>query len=190
VLVAASTHAGEDELLLAAYRAIRQARGACLLVLVPRHPERFEPVFRLCREQGWQVRRRSEGVDPRAEDDILVADTMGELLLLLGTATVAVFGGSLLARGGHNVLEAAVWGVPVVTGPGMDNFAEISQLLSAAGAMIRLDAPAGLTSVLLELLADPPRCRQMGAAGAQAVAENRGAARRQLALVARQLAER
>jgi 3-deoxy-D-manno-octulosonic-acid transferase len=188
VLVAASTHPGEEELILSAYRRIRQMRGECLLVLVPRHPERFDEVSGLCSQQGWQVLRRSAGADPTAVDDILLGDTMGELLLLLGTATVAVFGGSLLGHGGHNVLEAAAWGVPVVTGPHMENFAEVSELLGVAGALVGLDCVAGLDSCLLELLQDPQRRHRMGAAGTRVVADNRGASARLLALISQRLA--
>jgi 3-deoxy-D-manno-octulosonic-acid transferase len=157
-------------------------------VLVPRHPERFAEVLELCREQGWRVSRRSAGGTPAPADDILLGDPMGELLLLLGTATVAVFGGSLLGHGGHNVLEAAAWGVPAVTGPHMENFAGVTELLSAGGALVQLDSVAGLDSCLLELLGDPARRERMGAAGMRAVAENRGASDRLLALVAPLLA--
>ncbi len=188
VLLAASTHEGEERMILAAYRELRQALGDCLLVLVPRHPERFDAVFALCRQQGWAVVRRSGGTDPSAADDILLGDTMGELLLLLGTATVAVVGGSLVAHGGHNVLEAAAWGVPVISGPHMENFAEIGGQLRAAGGMRQLEHPAGLTVCLLELLRDPELRRRMGAAGMAVVAGNRGASARLLDLVARQLA--
>ena len=188
VLVAASTHAGEEALILAAYREVRHSLGACLLVLVPRHPERFDEVFSLCRQQGWEVLRRSAGTDPTAADDILLGDTMGELLLLLGTATVAIFGGSLAGHGGHNVLEAAAWGVPVISGPHMENFAEISRQLCAAGGMRQLESPAGLTAGLLELLGDPEQRQRMGAAGMDVVARNRGAGARLQVLLARQLA--
>lgn len=191
ILVAASTHPGEEQQLLEAFGQIRQAPGAaldrCLLVLVPRHPERFDEVFGLCRKQGWRLARRSVDGVAAATDDILLGDTMGELLLLLGTATVAVVGGSLVEHGGHNVLEAAAWGVPVVTGPCMHNFTESSELLTAAGAMVKLDSAAELAPRLLELLGDPKRCAQMGAAGRQVLAENRGASQRLLALVAQQL---
>jgi 3-deoxy-D-manno-octulosonic-acid transferase len=189
VLVAASTHAGEEELILDAFAALRQrGNDKCLLVLVPRHPERFDGVHDLCLRQGWRVVRRSSGIDPGPVTDILLGDTMGELLLLLGSATVAVIGGSLVERGGHNVLEPAAWGVPVVTGPYMHNFAEISDLLTAAGAMIRLAQPVQLSQCLLQLLADPRRCHQMGMAGQQVVADNRGARERLLMLVAQLLA--
>lgn len=188
VLVAASTHPGEEALVLAAFRDIRRTRSDCLLVLVPRHPERFEKVHGLCVREGWQVVRRSSDSEPSGADDILLGDTMGELLLLLGTATVAVVGGSLLAHGGHNVLEAAVWGVPAVSGPHMENFAEVSARLEAAGAVIRLDTPGALSDTLQRLLDDADLRQRMGMAGLQVLDENRGASARLLALVQRQLA--
>ncbi|MEH6635828.1 MAG: lipid IV(A) 3-deoxy-D-manno-octulosonic acid transferase [Halioglobus sp.] len=184
ILLAASTHAGEDEQILRAFAAVRQSIGNCLLVIVPRHPERFEAVYRLCVDAGWQVVRRSTGPDPGVQDDIVVGDTMGELRLLLGVASVAVIGGSLVEHGGHNALEAAAWGVPVVSGPYMSNFAAISALLSAAGAMIMLDDPARLGACLEDLLRNPLRCQQMGRAGQQVLADNRGAQQRLLALTA------
>lgn len=189
VLVAASTHPGEDEKILQAFARIRQETDHCLLVLVPRHPERFDEVHALCRGQGWNVVRRSNGVSPGPGSDVLLGDTMGELLLLLSVGQVAVIGGSLVPHGGHNVLEAAAWGVPVVTGPYMFNFEEISGLLVAAGAMVRLQDPADLTACLQALLADCPRRLEMGAAGRRVVADNRGARERLLALVAENLAE-
>ena len=188
ILVAASTHPGEDEQILAAFRQLRCSVDNCLLVLVPRHPERFDDVYALCVREGWQVVRRSAGSAPGVGGDIVLGDTMGELVLLLGAATVAVMGGSLVARGGHNVLEAAVWGVPVITGPHMFNFPEISTLLVTAGAMIMLDDPLQLGACLAGLLGDPRQCREMGAAGQRVVADNRGAKQRLLELVAEQLA--
>lgn len=187
VLVAASTHAGEEEQILAAFARVRQQFGNCLLVLVPRHPERFEEVYALCVRAGWGVLRRSVGTSPTMSDDVLLGDTMGELLLLLGTATIAVMGGSLVERGGHNVLEAAAWGVPVVTGPHMTNFTAIGELLTEAGAMLLLDAPDQLGDCLLDLLGDSGRRQKMGAAGRQVVAANRGATQRLLTLVEERL---
>ena len=192
VLVAASTHPGEEALVLAALAALRAAPDPllqdCLLVLVPRHPERFDEVFELCRAQGWQVRRRSVDASPGAGDDILLGDTMGELLLLLGTATVAVVGGSWVERGGHNVLEPAAWGVPVVTGPSLFNFARSASLLVEAGALVKLESGAELAPCLQGLLTDPGRREAMGAAGRRVLADNRGATGRLLALVATLLA--
>ncbi len=192
VLVAASTHPGEEALILAAFRELRASPLAllqhCLLVLVPRHPERFDDVFGLCRARGWQVRRRSAGTCPGAGDDILLGDTMGELLLLLGTASVAVVGGSWVERGGHNVLEPAAWGVPVVTGPSLFNFAHSASLLIEAGALVKLAPGAELAPCLQGLLTDPERREAMGAAGRRVLADNRGATGRLLALVAALLA--
>jgi len=187
IVVAASTHPGEDERVLAAFSQLRRRLDNSLLVLVPRHPERFAAVHTLCVSDGWQVVRRSTGVIPGTNDDIVLADTIGELLLLLGVATVAVVGGSLEKHGGHNVLEAAAWGVPVITGPHMYNFSQASSLLCDAGAMIMLDDPAALGDSLEALLHNPQQRRQMGAAGQQVVADNRGAKQRLLQLVAENL---
>jgi 3-deoxy-D-manno-octulosonic-acid transferase len=187
VIVAASTHPGEDEQILRAFAEVRAAVDNCLLVIVPRHPERFDSVFELCSAGGWQVQRRSRRAELTPADDILLGDSMGELLLLLSGATVAVIGGSLVNHGGHNVLEAAAWGVPVVTGPYMFNFAEISDLLSAAGAMEQLDAVDDLSTCLIQLLADPAKRRDMGTAGQRVVADNRGAKKRLLTLIDDQL---
>jgi len=188
VVVAASTHAGEEALILDAYRGIREALGPCLLVLVPRHAERFDDVGELCRRQGWQVLRRSAGRNPEPGDDVLLGDTMGELLLLLGSATVAVIGGSWRSGGGHNPLEAAAWGVPVVVGPHISNFEDICQRLITAGAMVQLERPDGLAPCLVQLLEDPLRCQSMGTAGLQVMRDNRGASAAVMALVAEQLA--
>ena len=134
-------------------------------------------------DAGWRTKTRSSGICPIASDDIVLGDTMGELLLLLGAADIALIGGSLVPHGGHNVLEASVWGVPVVTGPHMFNFVEISELLTRAGAMTVLPEGVDLGEMLADLLADVPRRKQMGAAGQRVVAANRGALEQQLALI-------
>ncbi len=183
VIVAASTHPGEDEQLLAAFSYVRQSVDNCLLVIVPRHPERFDLVNALCVGAGWNVQRRSSGNDAGPAVDVVLGDTMGELLLLLSGASVAVVGGSLVNHGGHNVLEASAWGVPVVTGPHMFNFSEISDLLVAAGAMTRLTDTTELGRCLVGLLLNPERRDEMGEAGQRVVADNRGAQKRLLELI-------
>jgi len=187
VIVAASTHPGEDEQILTAFSQVRQGIDNCLLVIVPRHPERFDRVSELCASAGWSVQRRSTGIAPGPGDDIVIGDTMGELLLLLSGATVAVIGGSLVNHGGHNALEASAWGVPVVTGPHMFNFTDISDLLLAAGAMILLTDPADLGNCLAELLASTEKRREMGEAGQRVVADNRGAKKRLLEIIDKEL---
>jgi 3-deoxy-D-manno-octulosonic-acid transferase len=184
IWVAASTHPAEESLLLAAFAAVREAVDDCLLVLVPRHPERFDEVYELCTTAGWNTRRRSSGSPPDAGVDIVLGDTVGELLLLLSLARVAFMGGSLVPHGGHNVLEAAVWGVPVLSGPHVFNFGEVSRLLVAAGAMEIVHQPQSLGERCICLLRHPERCHRMGAAGQQVVADNRGARQRLLQLVA------
>jgi 3-deoxy-D-manno-octulosonic-acid transferase len=190
VLIAASTHPGEDEQILQAFAQLRQSVKDTLLILVPRHPERFDSVFQLCKEAGYRMCRRSDGVAPLAATDIVIGDTMGELLLLLSLADVAIIGGSLVPTGGHNVLEASAWGVPVVTGPYMFNFTEIAELLTGAGAMIALERPAALAECLTDLFADLAKRTQMGTAGRQVVADNRGAKKRLLALIDQQIVTR
>jgi 3-deoxy-D-manno-octulosonic-acid transferase len=187
ILLAASTHPGEEEHLLGALRQLRDAGNPCLLVLAPRHPERCAQVQARCVGAGWRVVRYSVSTALSASDDILLVDTAGDLLPLLGAATIAFIGGSLVPRGGHNAVEAAVWGVPVVSGPHMENFAGVSALLVDAGAMIMLADARPLAVTLARLLADQPRREAMGAAGRRVVAQNRGGQRKLLELVAGQL---
>jgi 3-deoxy-D-manno-octulosonic-acid transferase len=175
VVVAASTHPGEDEKVLEAFARLRQQIPDCLLVLVPRHPERFDVVFRQCCAAGWSVQRRTDAAVLDTSTDVLLGDTMGELLLLLSAADVALIGGSLVPHGGHNVLEAAAWGVPVITGPYMFNFADVSKRMVESGAMLQLDNSANLGEELSALMQDQGRRERMSLAGKQVVAENRGA---------------
>ena len=142
ILLAASTHPGEDELVLDAFADLRGEIADSLLLLIPRHPQRAAVVEALCRERGWDVVRRSAGITPGAGNDIILVDTVGELAVLQSVATVVVVGGSLVPRGGHNPLEAAAWGVPLVCGPHMENFQGICRQLVAAGAMIQLQPEA------------------------------------------------
>jgi 3-deoxy-D-manno-octulosonic-acid transferase len=188
VVLAASTHPGEDEQVLAAFETLRRSEPSCRLLLAPRHPERFEEVCSLARNAGWSVARRSKGAGPGPGTDVLLCDTMGELPALYGIATVAVIGGSLVPNGGHNPLEAAVWGVPVLSGPSMFNFEDVSARLLLAGAMIRLEASEDLAASLGSLLRDPDACRAMGQAGQRVIEQNRGVTERLLALVASELA--
>lgn len=188
ILVAGSTHQGEEKLLLDAFTAIRRACPQALLVLVPRHPERFDAVYALAGRE-WQVSRRSECDHPGASDDIFLCDTMGELGLMYSVATVALVGGSLVPHGGHNPLEAAAWQVPIVSGSHMYNFARISELLARAGAMLVLEDPRQLGNCLLELLQNREDCKKRGEAAAAVLADNRGARELLLRLVQEKLAD-
>ena len=185
VWLAASTRDGEEALILTRLARLRQRFPRLLLVLVPRHPERFTEVNQLCRRAGYRVALRSE-TRGRALDkdvDIFIGDTMGELLLFYGAAEVAFVGGSLVPTGGHNVLEACAVGVPVVFGPHMFNFSEIGRLTVERGAGVQVANLHQLETVVTDLLEDPNRRFEMGEAGKRMVAENRGALEKTLALI-------
>jgi 3-deoxy-D-manno-octulosonic-acid transferase len=184
VWIAASTRDGEEPLVLDAYGRLRQRFPDLLLVLVPRHPERFDAVAKLCVQQGFGIERRSRRIDGAATDtDILLGDTMGELLLLHAAADVAYIGGSLVPLGGQNLLEACAVGTPVVFGPHMFNFREISRLALERGAARQVADSAGLADAVAAWLSDPEARRHAGEAGRQLVADNRGALDRTLALL-------
>jgi len=189
VWIAASTHAGEDEVLLAAHRALLAQHPDAVLILVPRHPERFPKVAELIASSDLNFERRSASLASAAAapvastTSVILGDTMGELLLLLGCADIAFVGGSLIDHGGHNTLEPAAWGLPVVTGLSDFNFAEISALLEAAGGLQKIDGDRALAEVLQTLFAKP-LCRQRQGAAAKAVVDNnRGALQRLLAII-------
>ena len=188
VFVAASTHQGEDELVLDAFVQLKAEFSNALLVLVPRHPERFSQVLTLCQLREWHVLTRTSGIAPDPSVDILLGDTMGELSLFLGAASVAFIGGSLVAHGGHNMLEASAWGVPVVSGPHVFNFADISQLLEQAGGLQFVEDSNQLAQCLINLMADTSKCQTMGKAGLTMVEQNRGATQKLLVLIDHQLA--
>ena len=174
--LAASTHEGEEEQVLQAFAGLRAQLPDCLLVLVPRHPERFTAAIKLCERAGYTVARRSEQSGELAPAvDVLVGDTMGELQLFFAAADVAFVGGSLVATGGHNILEAAAVGTPSVVGPHMFNFREILALSLERKAVVQVQDVAELVSRTAELLARPNLRHDMGAAGRRLVEENRGA---------------
>lgn len=187
VWVAGSTHEGEDELLLDVFRQLRQQFRDCLLVLVPRHPERFESVAALCRHRGYHTVLRSEGVACTPDTEVFIGDSMGELPLFYAAADVAFVGGSLVPHGGHNLLEPAALGVPVVTGPNVFNFVEICELLLQAGACEKVENTAGLLHTVSLWLADANERHRVGQRGREVVERNRGALQSVLAMIDRHL---
>jgi 3-deoxy-D-manno-octulosonic-acid transferase len=181
VWIAGSTHAGEEEQVLDAHASLQAARPDALLILVPRHKDRFAAVAELLKRRGIAFARRSEmtGVDA----SVILGDTVGELALLYACADAAFVGGSLVAVGGHNLLEPAALGMPVLTGPSYLNSKEIAQLLLARGAALEVKSAADLAAALEQLLADPAERRRIGAIGREIVASNRGSVERLLALI-------
>lgn len=183
--IAASTHAGEDEIVLAAHRALRARFPSLLLVLVPRHPERFDAVAALAAREGGAVARRSRGDVVAADTAVYLGDTMGELNLLYATADVAFVGGSFSGTGGHNLLEPAALALPLCSGPSLFNFQQIADALAARGALqVVADADA-LAGTVSAWLADDVARLAAGRRGRDFVQENRGALARTLALIER-----
>ncbi len=183
VWVAASTHEGEEEIVLAAHARLRKVLPEALLVLVPRHPERFDRVVSAIIRAGHQPVRRSAGELPGPDDPVYLADTMGELPVLLGAADAAFIGGSLARVGGHNMLEAAAQGVPVCFGPHTYNFALISRMLLDCGAAREVNDAEELAAVMADWLGDASRRAEAGEAGRAVVERNRGALQRLYALL-------
>jgi len=175
VWIAASTHAGEDEVVLAAHRQVLKKHSEALLILVPRHPERFNSVFELSRQQGFASVRRSTAEPVTRETSVLVGDTMGELLFLYALADIAFVGGSLVPNGGHNLLEPAALDKPVLSGPHLFNFLEIAAMLRSAGALEEVSDAAGLAAVVQRLIEGPEQAQAMADAGLAVMKANQGA---------------
>lgn len=183
VWIAASTHEDEEAAVIAIHRRLRARFPGLLLLWAPRHPERFRVVAESARAVGWTVSTRSRVRWPQHGDDVFVIDTLGELMCFYAGADVAFVGGSLQAIGGHNLLEPAATGTPIVTGPHLHNFVEIAERLQAAGALRIGDDADAVQRELERLLADPEQRAQMIAAGRALVELGRGALAKTIALL-------
>lgn len=182
--IAASTHPDEEAQVLAIDRALRARWPDLLLLWAPRHPERFRPVSQLAIAAGLRVATRTLTLQPDAGDAVFVVDTLGELQSFYACADVAFVGGSLQPVGGHNLLEPAAVGVPIVTGPHLHNFSDIAAQLRRVDAVRIADDAAGVGAALEALLADPAERARMAEAGRTLVEQGRGALRRTLDLIA------
>jgi 3-deoxy-D-manno-octulosonic-acid transferase len=189
VWIAGSTHPGEEELVLTAHSELEAAAPGALLLLVPRHPERFQSVADLLTRRGFRHERRSSsmGLGPAGllppEARVLLVDTVGELAALYAAVDVAFVGGSLVPVGGHNLLEPAALAVPVITGPFQANGQEIAQLLLREDGAIQVADGRELAEALRQLIGDPARREEVGANARRVVDENRGSALRVLELI-------
>jgi 3-deoxy-D-manno-octulosonic-acid transferase len=185
VIVAGSTMSGEEEPVIRAFNRVRAAGGNPLLVVAPRHPERFDEAHRICVAHGLDTMRRSElPIDAEPRTDAVVLDTIGELAPLYQVATVVFVGGSLVPAGGHNILEPALYGKPVVFGPHMQNFGEIAATFVSNDAAVQVRSTGELEETLLDLVGDPVRRARVGAAARALVEANRGATERTMAAIA------
>jgi 3-deoxy-D-manno-octulosonic-acid transferase len=176
VIVAGSTSRGEEDAVLAAFQRVKEAAPGAIAIIAPRHPERFGEVERLAREAGFVTARRSNlpiDVEPRAE--VVILDTLGELAQLYQVATAVFVGGSLVDVGGHNILEPAICGKPILFGPYMSNFKEIAETFVQNGAAVQVHSNRELQEAMLSLVTDPVRRARLGAAAKALVEANRGA---------------
>jgi 3-deoxy-D-manno-octulosonic-acid transferase len=184
VVIAASTLRGEDQAALEAFRRVQARWPDALLIVAPRHPERFEEVTRLAAEEGFRVvRRTSLPVDQSPDADVVVLDTIGELARLYQIASVVFVGGSLVDAGGHNILEPAMFGKAIVFGPHMHNFAEISAEFLRGSAAVQVFSTRELGECLVDLVGDGVRRASLGAAARAIVEGNRGAKARTMAVI-------
>jgi 3-deoxy-D-manno-octulosonic-acid transferase len=175
VWILASTHKNEEAPFLDLYPEIRAKIAGLLLVIVPRHPERFDEVKHLCEERGLKAVMRTSGSPCTAETDVYIADTMGELKMLYAAADAAFIGGSLVPVGGHNLLEAAAAGVPVMFGPYMANFKEIASGVLMRKAALQCRSQEEIAGMIYALHADPERRAELADRARAFLNENRGA---------------
>lgn len=184
VWVAASTHQGEEETAIAVHRELLRRAPDSVLILVPRHPPRFDRVWTLIEASGLTCARRSAGgFTPEDRVQVLLGDSLGEMFMYLAASDAAFVGGSLVPVGGHNVLEPAALGLPVLFGPHMHNFVVARELLLDARAAQTVTDEDSMSRALIEWLGRPDQARAIGASGAAALAPHRGATLRLMELI-------
>ncbi|MDG2155007.1 MAG: glycosyltransferase, partial [Gammaproteobacteria bacterium] len=183
VWVAASTHEGEEEQVLAAHAALRLTYPDALLLLVPRHPERFDDVAKLLRKSGVKTVRRSSKKLCETDTQVLLCDSMGEMMVFYAAADLVFLGGSLVDIGGHNLLEPAALGKAIICGPSVSNAKDVAEMLIAAGALQLVENSDQLSHGLHELFANPSSRHDLGKNALKAVERNRGALDRLMAVI-------
>jgi 3-deoxy-D-manno-octulosonic-acid transferase len=184
VIVAGSTVRGEEVAVLRAFARVKATAPGALAIVAPRHPERFDEVERLVREHGFvTVKRSALAIDAEPRADVVVLDTIGELAQVYQLASAVFVGGSLVDHGGHNILEPAIFGKPILFGPYMRNFAEIAEAFLINGAAVQVASGRDLEEAMLALVTDPVRRARLGAAARALVEANRGAKDRTLAVI-------
>jgi 3-deoxy-D-manno-octulosonic-acid transferase len=183
VWIAASTHDGEEQMLLDAHAALRQTLPDALLILVPRHPDRFSGVAAMLERRGARFVARTSKSGCNADTEVFLGDTMGEVPLFYAASDIAFVGGTLVPVGGHNLLEPAALGRPILTGPYLFNTEDIAEMFSSVGASLLVHNSEELTAALQGLFADPEQARIIGAKALDVVRQNRGALDRFLLLL-------
>jgi len=183
VWIAASTHDKEEDLVLSAHRLIQREMPDALLILVPRHPERFPVVRSLLEKHQFRLVQRTADTPCAPDTEVLLGDTMGEVPLFYAASDVAFVGGTLVPVGGHNLLEPAALAKPVITGPHLFNTQEIADMFSSVGASTLVRDERELAHAVLELLADADKARSSGEKGFALLQNNRGSLQRLLDLL-------
>nr|WP_232085944.1 lipid IV(A) 3-deoxy-D-manno-octulosonic acid transferase [Candidatus Nitrosacidococcus tergens] len=183
VWIAASTHQKEEKQVLESFKQVQKFFPQALLVLVPRHPNRFNEVYQLCKHEGFTIQRRSQSLDCTLETNIFLGDSMGELPLFFAAADIAFLGGSLVPIGGHNPLEPAALGKGLILGPYTFNFINISKQLFKIGAAVQINDPQNLTQAVLFYLHNPDKLIRAGQKGKEFVIQNQGASEKLLTLI-------
>ena len=183
IWICGSTRDDEESILLGIFKQLQQQFPELLLIVIPRHPERFDQVADLINRAGLPVARRSNNDAITAETTVYLGDTMGELSLLYAASDIAFVGGSLKPLGGQNIIEPCALGIPVIFGPYMFNFKEVSQLVVQAGAGIQVTDQQGLQQLLTELLSDKDKRQQIGANGEALIEQNKGALKKVMQLI-------
>lgn len=187
IWIAASTHQEDEEELLDAYEYLKNKYPKLLLIIVPRHPERFQVTTHACIQKGFNTQLRSKCGLYDIDADVFIVDTMGEMLEFYAASDIAFVGGSIANIGGHNVLEAAVFKLPVLVGPNTHNFAEITQLLHDCGGSKLVKNTDDIIECMEELIENPQTRHDMGLAAQKLVEENRGAVALTMELIANAL---
>lgn len=190
IWIAASTHEDEEKLVLDAFARVREHIPDCLLLIAPRHPERFDRVAELCQRHGYRIARRSRQESVRGDISIYLVDTLGELSICYAASDIAFVGGSLVPVGGHNMLEPASLGVPILTGPHFFNFMEVTKVLRDAGAAWVVEDAAALATHVKMLFDDPNLRYKAGECGREIVTANAGGADELMALLDERLSLR
>jgi len=183
VWVAASTHDKEEEQVLSAHRLLLEEIPEALLILVPRHPERFGTVKSLLRKNNFLFVSRTDEAPCTGDHNVFLGDTMGELPMFYAASDIAFVGGTLVPVGGHNLLEPAALGLPIVTGPHLFNTQDIANMFSEKGASLQVQDAAGLAAALKHLFQDSDEAEAMASKGRTILADNRGALQRLLTLM-------
>jgi 3-deoxy-D-manno-octulosonic-acid transferase len=183
VFIAASTHQGEEDKILSAFSQIKKSYPNCFLIIVPRHPERFECVRNLISDSKYKYVLRSKNEKITADTDVLLADTMGELMMLYAASDIVFVGGSFAPVGGHNMLEPALFGKAIITGPQLYNFSEIAKQMLKGEGMVVVHNESSLADIVIRFLSDENLMKKYGENAKKIVDANRGSVDKHIKLM-------